>query len=156
MSANDFSINTPNISEKNIINHREYNIKNENNIYNLKIEVGQKDIYFTLTNLNDNLEYIYKNKIDSLTIINKLELNPSKFSNLDLILKLLDNINLKNQISIKINDDNSCNLLIKLTNIFNEEILGEFKLYKEYMNNNDKFNFLFNYIKLIQNEKKNA
>ena len=35
-------------------------------------------------------------------------------------------------------------MLIKITNILNEEILGEFKLYKEYMNDNDKFNFLFN------------
>ena len=147
MNANNYSINTPSISEKNIINHREYNIKSENNVYNLKIEIDQKYIYFILTMLNENLEYIYKNKIDSLTLINKFELNPSKFSNLDLILKLLDNIYFKNQISIKINDDNSCNLLIKLTNIFNEEILGEFKLYKQYMNDNDKFNFLFNCIK---------
>ena len=148
MNTNDYSINTPNNTEKNTINHREYSIKNENNEYNLKAEIDQKYVYFILTMLNDNLEYAYKNKIDSLTIINKFELNPSKFSNLDLILKLLDNIYLKNQISIKINDDNSCNLLIKLNNIFNEEILGEFKLFKEYMNNKDKFNFLFNYIKL--------
>ena len=122
MSANDYYINTPKNSENNIINHREYSIKNENNIYNLKIEIDQKYIYFILTMLNENLEYIYKNKIDSLTIINKFELNPSKFSNLDLILKLLDNIYLKNQISIKINDDNYCNLLIKLINIFEKEV----------------------------------
>ena len=74
--------------ENNFIEYREYKIKNENNEYNLRLEIDQKNIYFILSNLNKPLEYCYKNKLDLLTIINKLELNPSKYSNLDMILKI--------------------------------------------------------------------
>ena len=97
---------------KNFFDYREYNIKIDNNEYNLRIEINEKDIYFILSNLNESLEYIYKNKMDLSTIINKLELNPSKYSNLEIILKIFDNKNKKNQISIKIIDENSYNILI--------------------------------------------
>ena len=147
MKANNYQSN----SQNNIINHREYNIKNENNDYILRIEIDQQYIYFILSKLNEFLEYNYKNKMDLLTIINKLELNSSKYSNLDLLLKLIDNINKKNKISININKDNSCNLLFKLINALDEEFTSEIKLYKEYMNNNDKFNILYNKINLIKN-----
>ena len=155
MNANKNDMITPNISQINILDDREYNIKIENNEYNLKVEIDQQYIYFNLSELNENLEYIYKNKMDLLTIINKLELNASKYSNLELILKIFDNIYKKNKILIKLNDDNSINILIKLLNAFEEEIINEIKLYKEYMNNNDKFNLLFNQIKLIKNIKNN-
>jgi hypothetical protein len=45
--------------------------------------------------------------------------------------------------------ENSYNLLVKIKNIFEEEEVKEIKLYKEYMNNNDKFNILFSKIKNI-------
>ena len=87
MKANNYQAN----SQNNIINHREYHIKNENIDNILRIEIDQQYIYFILSKLNESLEYNYKNKMDLLTIINKLELNPSKYSNLDLILKIIDN-----------------------------------------------------------------
>ena len=155
MNANINNMITPNSSHINILDDREYHIKIENDEYNLKVEIEQQYIYFILSKLNENLEYIYKNKLDLLTIINKLELNPSKYSNLELILKIFDNIYKKNKILIKLNDDNSINILIKLLNAFDEEIINEIKLYKQYMNNNDKFNILFNQIKLIKNIKNN-
>ena len=71
-----------NYSENNILNHREYIIKNENIDYILRIEIDFKYIHFILSKLNEPLEYKYKNKMDLITIINKLELNTSKFSNL--------------------------------------------------------------------------
>ena len=135
----------------NIFNHREYNIMNENNEYNLRIEIDKQYIYFIVSKLNDSLNYNHKNKLDLLTIINKLELNASKFSNLELILKIFDRVYQKNKLDIKINDDNSINLLIKLLNVFEEETINEIKLYKDNMNNNDKFNFLFNQLKFIKN-----
>ena len=147
MNANNYQAN----SQNNIINHRQYNIKNENIDYILRIEIDQQYIYFILSKINESLEYNYKNKMDLLTIINKLELNPSKYSNLDLILKIIDNINKKNKIIININEDDSCNLLFKLINALDEEFTSEIKLYKEYMNNNDKFNILYNKINLIKN-----
>ena len=136
-------------NQNNVIAHREFNIKVEENEYNLRIEVDQEFIYFILSKLNEPLEYIYKNKMDLLTIVNKLELNSSKYSNLELILNIFDTIYEKNKIIIEIKDDNSCNLLVKLINIFEQEVEKEIKLYKEYMNNNDKFNILFNKIKLL-------
>ena len=135
--------------EVNILNHKEYNIKNENDDCNLRIEIDHQYIYFILSKLNEPLEYIYKNKLDLTTIINKLELNASKYTNLELILTIIDNLNKKNRILIKINEDNSCNLLFKLTNAFDGEFINEIKLYKEHMNNNDKFNILFSKIKNI-------
>ncbi len=147
MNANNYQAN----SQNNIINHREYNIKIKNIDYILRIEIDQQYIYFILSKINESLEYNYKNKMDLLTIINKLELNSSKYSNLDLILKIIDNINKKNKIIVDINEDNSCNLLFKLINALDEEFISEIKLYKEYMNNNDKFNILYNKINLIKN-----
>ena len=105
--------NNDNNKINNFFDYREYNIKIDNNEYNLRIEINEKDIYFILSNLNESLEYIYKNKMDLLTIINKLELNPSKYSNSEIILKIFDNKSKKDQISINIIDDNSYNILIK-------------------------------------------
>lgn len=109
-------------------------------VYNLRIEINQHYIYFILTKLDEPLEYIYKNKMDLTTIINKLELNPLKYSNLELIWKIIDNLYKRNKIYININDENSCalnNLLFKLTNTFDEDFMSDIKIYKEYMNNND-------------------
>ncbi len=89
--------------ENNILNHKEYKIKNENIDYILRIEIDLKYISFILSKLNEPLEYKYKNKMDLITIINKLELNASKYSNLELILKIVDNLNKKNKILIKKN-----------------------------------------------------
>ena len=153
MNANNYFLNTPYTTDINIILHREYNIKNENIDYNLRIEIDQNIIYYILTKLNDDFEYVYKNHIDSTEFINKLELNNSIFSNSNSLLKLIDNIYQKNQISIKINEDNSYNLLMKSNNVFGDDILVESKLYKNYMNSNDKFNYLYKTIKRIQKEK---
>ena len=132
-----------------IIDNREYYIKNIN--YNLRIEIDQKYIYFILTNNNDSLIYNYKNKIELNIIINKLELNSYKYNNLELILKVFDILYDKNKIQIKINnDDNTCNILIKYNNLFTE-VEHEIKLYKEYMNINDKINIIYNELKLIKN-----
>ena len=43
--------------------YKEYNIKNGNELYNLRIEINQNDVNFILKNLNTSLYYIYKNKI---------------------------------------------------------------------------------------------
>ena len=144
--------NNNNYYEKNIIDHREYNI--ENNEYNLRIEIDKEYIYFKLTKLNQTFEYIYKNKIDFQNILQKFDLNASNHSNFQLII--FDKIYKMNKISIKINDENSCNLIFKILDYFKgEEIIKEIKLYKEYMNDNDKFNILYNEINLMKKERSN-
>ena len=132
----------------NIVDYREYNI--ENNEYNLRIEIDQQYIYFNLTKINQSLEFIYKNKMDFSNILKLLDLNTSNHSFFD--LKIFDKINKLNNISIKNNDDNSYTLNIKIFDYFQDEKLVEIKLYKEFMNNNDKFNILFNEIKLNKKE----
>ena len=135
----------------NSADYREYNIKNENKEYNLRIEIENKNIFFILYNLDESLEYNYKNKMDLLTITNKLELNPSKYQNLEIILKIFDNIYKKNKIIMNFIDNNSCNLIVKLLNAFEEEVISEIKLIKETMDNNEKIKYLFYAIKFTKN-----
>ena len=136
-----------------IYNHREYNIKIENNNYILRLEIDDKNIYFIIS-INDNIIYNYKTKMNLSTIVNKLELNQIKYSNLELILNLFDKIYENKKILININNDESCILIIKIINAFVEEKY-EIKLYKKYININDKFNLLFNQIKNLKNVNNN-
>ena len=138
-------------NEINIINHKEYNIKLENDKYILRIEIDTKYITFILTKLNEVVNCNYKNKYDLISIVNKLTLNPSKHSDLNEILEIFDKVYLKNKLSIIKVDDNTISLIIKFNIIF-DEVTHELKLYKIYMNNNDKFNLLYNEIKLLQNK----
>jgi hypothetical protein len=142
-------------NELNIINHKEYNIKYENDIYILRIEVDYKYITFILTKLNEVVSCNYKSKYDLLSIVNKLTLNPSKHTDLNEILEIFDKVYFKNKLSILKVDDNTISLIIKFNIIF-DEVTHELKLYKIYMNNNDKFNLLYNEIKLLQKKVDNV
>ena len=141
-------------NEINILNHKEYNIKYENDSYSLRIEIDNKYITFILSKLNEPANFNYKNKYDLLSIVNTLTLNPSKHSNLNEILDIFDKVYLKNKLSISKVDDNTISLIIKFNIIF-DEVTHELKLYKIYMSSNDKFNFLYNEIKLMQQKIEN-
>ena len=136
-------------NEINILNHKEYNIKCENENYILRIEIDNNYINFILTKLNEIVSSNYKNKYDLLSIVNKLALNPSKHTDLNEILEIFDKVYLKNKLSIIKVDDNTVSLIIKFNIIF-DEVTHELKLYKIYMNNNDKFNLLYNEIKILK------
>ena len=138
-------------NEINILNHKEYNIKYENDNYVLRIEIDNKFITFILTKMNEVVNCNYKNKYDLLSIVNKLTLNPSKHTDLNEILDIFDKVYLKNKLSILKVDDNTISIIIKFNIIF-DEVTHELKLYKIYMNNNDKFNLSYNEIKLLQNK----
>ena len=139
-------------TKKNILDHREYNIKLDNNEYNLRLEIDNEYLYFILSIANKFIEYFYENKMNLLAIINKFELNSSKYSNLELILKIFDSIYKKNKIFVQISDDNSCILFINIFNMFEEEVVKEIKLYKKYMNSEDRFNVLYNKLKPLKKE----
>ena len=141
-------------NEINILNHKEYNITYENENYCLRIEIDNKYITFILSKSNEPVNYNFKNKYDLLSIVNTLTLNPSKHSNLNEILDIFDKVYLKNKLSILKVDDNTISLIIKFNIIF-DEVSHELKLYKIYMNNNDKFNFLYNEMKLMQQKLDN-
>ena len=131
-----------------IYEHREYNIKDEKNDKVLRLEITDKKINITLL-LTNTLEYNYNIKMSLTTIINKLELNSIKYSNLDLLLKLFDEVYNNDKLSIEINDE-TCMLKILFINVLKES-LYEIKLYKNYTTINDKFNILFNQIQLLKN-----
>jgi len=83
------------------------------------------------------------------TIIDKLELNSKKYDDLELILKLLDEIYENKKLFINISNDESCTLIIKFINVL-KEASYEIKLYKDYLKIDDKFNIIFNQIKQIK------
>ena len=60
--------------------------------------------------------------MDLLTIVNKLEVNLTKYSNLELILKILDSIYKKNKILVNMHDDNSYTLLFRVINLFKKKL----------------------------------
>ena len=134
--------------------HREYNIKNENKKYILRLEISEQNIYFIIS-LDDIKEYNYKTNMSLLTIVNKLSLNQKRYNDLKLILKLFDKIYKNQKIFIKINSDESCYLIIKFINVNDEESYN-LKLYKNYMKMDDKFNWIFNQIKLLKNNDNNS
>ena len=136
-------------NEINILNHKEYKINHQNENYILRIEIDNKYITFILTKLNEVVNSNYKNKYDLLSIVNTLTLNPLKHTDLNEILEIFDQVYFKNKLSILKVDDNTINLIIKFNIIF-DEVTHELKLYKIYMNTNDKFNLLYNEIKLLQ------
>ena len=74
-----------------IYDHREYIIKDKDINYILRLEINEKNIIFIIS-INDNTEYNYKIKMELSTIVDKLELNYKKYNNLELILKLFDEI----------------------------------------------------------------
>ena len=144
------NINLHQKEERNIINHKEYILKLNNDDYSLRIEIDKVYISFIVTKLNDSVEYNYRNKYDLNSIVNKLVLNPNKHSNLNIILNIIDQVYSKNKISLSEVDDNTIKILIKFNIIF-EEVTHELTLYKIYMNTDDKYNLLYNEIKTMQN-----
>ena len=135
-------------------NHREYNVKNEKEIYNLRIEIDNVNIYFKLKKLNESIDYIYKNKFKISSFISILELNPNKYSNYELILKIFDKLYNKNSLLIDEIDEDSINIKIKYSILY-DDIEKEIKLYKEYMNINVKINIMHNQLKLLNTNNNN-
>ena len=84
-----------------IYNNREYNIKDENNDYILRLEINEKYINIIIL-LKNNIEYNYKTQMSLSTFVNKLELNPVKYSNLELILQLFDKVYENKKLFIKL------------------------------------------------------
>ena len=133
--------------QNNIIDHRDYNIENK---YNLKLEIDKEYIYFKITKLNQPLENIYTNRMELQTILKQLDLNSFNHSNSE--LTIFDKIYKMSNISIEINDEDSCNLIVKIIDkLEDKEKIVKIELSKEYMNDNDKLNI---YNKEIEEMKK--
>ena len=142
------------INNNNFKEYREFNIKSEYNNYNIRIEIEKEKIYFQAFNINDSLEYNYKNKIDLITILNILELNHNNYATSEAILNLFNKIyeNKKLLINDDKNNDNSCYLIIKFNSLYDKkEVIHKIKLDKKI--NNNKFNQIFSLLNEIKTDK---
>ena len=143
------------IRNRNINIHKEFVIEYNNSKYTLRIEVIDDDLIFKLSKIDELLNYIYENKYDYLSIINKLKLsNKTNYDNLNKILELFGKIYNINKFQVKIKDENSLilNIIFRDSEIKEEEN-HEFRLYKKFIDVDDKFNLLFNQISLLQDNK---
>ena len=130
--------------------HREYEIQDKNNKYNLKLETTGEKIYFKISSSN-NMAYNYKTDMDLSTIVDKLSLNSKKYSNFEQVLNLFDRIHKNEKLTIKENDDKLCTLLVQLINASEEENI-EISLPISDISIDDKFNILFNEIQQLKNK----
>ena len=129
---------------------REYNIKNENNEYSLRLEIKEININIIIY-IKDNINYYYKAQMNLSTIVNKLKLDSTRYSTLDLILKLFDEKYDNKNLFINENIiDESCVIIIKFINESAENNY-KIKLYKHSIKFEDKFNMFYNQFKLIKN-----
>ena len=131
-----------------IYNHREYEITHEKNEYTLRIETDAQNLYFVIS-LKDRLEYNYKTNMNLNTIVDKLSLNPKRYSNLELILPLFDKIYENKNLLINFQNDEYCSLILKFNNNFEEETF-EIKLYKLNTKMEDKINIILEQIKSLK------
>ena len=93
-----------------VYDHREYIINDNNNDYKLEIKLYENIFDITIS-LSDNIECNYKTRKSSLDIINKLELDSVKYSN---ILKKFDDVYKNKKFLINVNNDGDfCALLIE-------------------------------------------
>lgn len=133
---------------KNTINSREYKLKNEINIFNLKIEVIKNSVSFIINNLS-TLDYLYKNKVNISSFLDILNISKENSLDSDLIFKKFDDAYKNKKILIHSMDKDNLNLEIENSNISKNSNF-EIKLKKENMDINDKINLLYNEIYLMK------
>ena len=131
--------------------YREYSLKgDEKNNYILGLELKEKYIYFVVSSENQ-INYNYKTFMDLPTIVNKLELNQPKYNKLELILKIFEQLYENNKISLKINNNEYCNLILNFVNESKENSF-EIKIDKNYdINIEHKLGVIFNLMRSLKN-----
>ena len=139
------------IEEENILAFKEFNIEKGKDLYNLRIEISNKHIYINLIKINIRLYYIYRNKVELSTLIDKLQLEQKNKLDIDLLLRIFDNIYEEKKIIITIDDNNSIKIILEKSN----NIKFEIKLKKENMTIDDKLNMIYNEIRLRNNKNYN-
>ena len=130
------------------LSYKEYNIKNSKTVYNLRIEISKNNITFIVKDLNTPLDYNYKNQITLENVIKQFEISELDFSRCELFLKKFDEIFENKKFLISFSNNDIITLSIKKDN---SKISNNFEisLYRQKMNNEDKFNILYNQIKII-------
>ena len=134
--------------------YKEYDISNENDIYDLRIVINKEYTNFILKNIKTNLDNIYSNQIKIKTLLDNLRLNINPDTNLENIFKIFDNMNNNKQISVNKKDDNIISITF-VNSEFKEIIKYEIVLTRVSMSTEDKINFVFNEINRLKYINKN-
>ena len=162
MDLNDVMTNKPketdddNISQIHTLNKKDYELKYENIVYNLEIQIDSKYIYFKLieNKEDDIVPTYYKNKFDLKTITNKLKLIPDVYDDLNKIISLLNDSYTANKIKLSIKDNN---INIIVTIIFgNIEVDCPINLIETKTEIDDKFEIIIKDIKQLKKNFKNS
>ena len=97
-----------NISQIQALNKKEYELKYENIVYNLELQIDSNYIYFKLIENKDDdiVPTYYKNKFDLKTITNKLKLYPDIYNDLKKIISLLNDSYNANKVKLSIKENN--------------------------------------------------
>ena len=145
-----------NISQSKIINKKEYELKHENNIYNLQIQIDSNYIYFKIIENKDDdiVPTFYKNKFDLKTITSILKLYPDIYNDLNKIISLINDCYNTNKIKLSI-EENNVKIIITIIN-GNIEIECPIKLIETKTGIDDKFEIIINDIKLLKKNVKNS
>ena len=133
-----------------IIESKEFMIKNDNKEYYIKIDINKKYIFFNLSISGNIVDISYENKYDLNAIIRLLNLIPSKYQDLEQVLKFIEKAYTMNKISI-VKEENNLALCIKIPVGFEEEEEYRLTLYKVVLSNNEVINQI---IKELNNLKK--
>ena len=135
--------------KKNITIKKEYNIDINNNKYNLIITLDNEFIEFKVYQLNDIKFIYYKNKFNLNNINNILDLSLNIYNNLEKVLQLIDLAYKNKNLLINIDINNKMNLIIRYQIGFIEhECL--IPLIQKELDNNEKFEIIFNEIILLK------
>ena len=145
-----------NISQSKIINKKEYELKHENNIYNLQIQIDSNYIYFKIIENKDDdiVPTFYKNKFDLKTITSILKLYPDIYNDLNKIISLINDCYNTNKIKLSL-EENNVKIIITIIN-GNIEIECPIKLIETKTGIDDKFEIIINDIKLLKKNLKNS
>ena len=121
-----------------ILDTKEFLIKSDNKQYHLKIDINNKYIYFNV-NLTDRIiDSNYQNKYDLDSIVRLLNLIPSKYTNLNQVLKFIEKAYSSNKIGI-VKDETNLIMTLNMPMGFEEEVY-KLTLYKVILSNNDIIN----------------
>ena len=121
-----------------ILDSKEYLIKADNKQYHLKIDINNKYIFFNVSLTDRIIDSNYQNKYDLDSIVRLLNLIPSKYKNLNQVLKFIEKAYSTNKIGI-VKDESNLIMTLNMPMGFEEEVY-KLTLYKVILSNNDIIN----------------
>lgn len=133
-----------------ILDKKDYELKYDNNLYNLEIKFDSNYIYFRIyENKDNNIQPIfYKNKFDLKTITYNLKLYPEIYNSLDKVFSLINDSYNSNKIKLSIKD-NLMNIIIKVVN-GNIEIDCPINLKETKLEIDEKFEMVISDINILK------